>query len=158
MVHAYESTFILQIRACCKDLHDWSGYCAQLASPLVQTCFTCTFSVVKSYPFTNYMQLCRSENVTQGFSLRVLPSFPLWPEVHGNHPHRSLNPISIQSLNLAEPSCATFSAERNSLNSTGEAQCISSYRHKNLLLAHLRTGDVSLSWKEFRAMYLLEVI
>lgn len=147
MVHAYESAFVLQIGACCEGLHDRSGHCAQLASPLVHTCFTCTFSIVKSYPSTNYMQLFRSENVTQEFCLRLLPSSPLhcWPEVHGNHPHRSLNPISIQSLNPAEPSCATYSAEGNSLNNTGEAQCISSYRHKNLLLAHFRKGDVPLS-------------
>lgn len=147
MVHVYESTFVLQIGACCEGLHDCSGHCAQFARPLVQTCFTCTFSAVKCYPSANYMQLCSSENVTQAFSLQVLPSFPLpyGPEVHGNHPCRSLNPTSIQSLNPAEPSCATFFAEENSLNNTGEAQWFSSHRHKNLLLAHVRKGGVPLS-------------
>lgn len=74
--------------------------CAQLSSPSAQTCFTCEFYAGKSYPSTNYMHFCGSENVTQKFDFSVLPSSPAcwWPEVHGDHPHTSLNLNHLNSV------------------------------------------------------------
>lgn len=94
MINVSESTFVLKIGAHSEGLHDWSGHCAQLISPMVRTCFPYKFSAVKSYPSTNYVQLCSSENVTQKvffWSITLLP-FPLparssW----GSSPHFSLS-------------------------------------------------------------------
>lgn len=88
MMNVSDSTFVLKIGARYEGLHDWSGTRQPPGPDLFHK-----FSEVKSYPSTNYRQLCSSANVTQKSSFRVLPSFPLpcWPEVHGgSSPHFSL--------------------------------------------------------------------
>ena len=65
------------------------------------------------------------------------------------------NPMAI--LVLRTRSGATFSAQRSSLKNSGEAQCIPSHNYKNLLLARLRKGGASVSWKQFRVIHLLIV-
>lgn len=89
--------FSLKIGTHCEVLCDWSGHCTQWASPLIQTYFTLEFSAAKSHPFTNCVQLCSSENVTQKFYFKAFPSFtlPCWPEVHEDHPHICFNPFNI---------------------------------------------------------------
>lgn len=179
MINVSESTFVLKIGAHSEGLHDWSGHCAQLTSPVVRTCFPYKFSAVKSYPSTNYVQLCSSENVTQkvffleyyppSLSLAcqkfmgIIPTLLLIPSVFSLSVQLSptafpswWNPTAI--LVLRTSSSATFSAQGNPLNIPGEAQCIPPHSYKNLLVVHLRKGGVSVSRKQFRDMHLLTVI